>query len=171
MNFHTHINELSWHIWRNTSSYIYSNICLHQLTTQHSYYKIKHSRGEARWSLSKPTTSHKSQHTECSLRNYQTQTQILGQGLTLIYDTVHRVHKVYRLQNTKCRVQKKRVVCKLYITIYTTYIYTIHNVHTNIHATNNIHSQRTLRHTLALPTTQAYRHDVIIKRRSPATTK
>ena len=30
-----------------------------------------------------------------------------------------------------------------------------------------IHSQRTLRHILALPTTQAYRHDIIIQR-SPA---
>ena len=60
-----------------------------------------------------------------------------------------------------CRLQ-------LYTPMYTN-VHLTHNHsqctlrHTNIHTTHNIHSQRTLWHT------QAFRHDVIIKRRSPAT--
>ena len=66
------MNELPWHrhrgtslfTWRNNSSsiqshlynHIYTITCLHQLTTQHLYYNIKHSRGEARWSLSTSAT-------------------------------------------------------------------------------------------------------------------
>ena len=78
---------------------------------------------------------------------------------------VHRVHKgVPSAKHEVCCVQK---ACRLQNYI-SNYIYHIHNVHTNVHTTHNNHSQCTLRHTLALPITQAYRHDIIIKR-SPAT--
>ena len=71
---------------------------------------------------------------------------------------MHRVHKVCRLQNTKCAVCRKRVVCKT--AIYTMYTQTF--------IRRTINTQCTLRHTFR---TSKHKHTdtIFIIKRSPAT--
>ena len=79
-----HIDELPWRIytnfhdiWRNISSYTQTAIQSHAYINLQHYVilQIKHSRGEARWSLTRPTTELSSNTLTCSLRNCQTQTE------------------------------------------------------------------------------------------------
>ena len=79
-----HIDELPWRIytnfhdiWRNILSYTQTAIQSHAYINLQHYVilQIKHSCGEARWSLTRPTTELSSNTLTCSFRNYQTQTE------------------------------------------------------------------------------------------------
>ena len=138
----------------------------HTTTPQYNstlYYKIKYSRVEARWSLTRPTTAQSSNTLTCSLRNDQTQTE---------YYT--KIPRLYVAQYLRCEsepsakryVRSAEKACRQQLhTIYRTHILFIkhihHNVHTSVHPTHN-HSQCTLH-------THKHSHTILSYTRSPAT--
>ena len=148
-----HINELPWHktnfhdtfgvIPRHTLKHLYN----HMLTSTYNttlYYKIKHSRGEARWSLSRPTTVQSQTHWSVPSGTIKRRLQY--------YAKISRLYMTQYIECTKaCRLQALSAVCRKGVSSAK------HNVHTNIHTTHNIHSQRTLWHI------QAFTHDTRIQ--------
>ena len=102
----------------------------HTTTPQYNstlYYKIKYSRVEARWSLTRPTTAQSSNTLTCSLRNDQTQTE---------YYT--KIPRLYVAQYLRCEsepsakryVQSAEKACRLQLHNYLQNTNTIYRTHT-----------------------------------------
>ena len=140
----THINELPWHIWHNTSSYTQTSIQSHAyINLQHNIILQNYSRGEARWSL-RPTTVQSQTHWSVPSGTIKHRLQY--------YAKISRLYMTQYIECTKaCRLQALSAVCRKSVSSAK------HNVRTNIHTTHNIHSQGTLWHT------QAFTHNTRIQ--------
>ena len=162
------MNELPWHrhrelpyslglITRHLYNHIYtitsiqSHLYNHMLTTQHLYYNIKHSRGEARWSLSKSATRRSTSRNTLNVPSRTIKRRL---------NTISRTH-TYIAQCTVCKsvlsAKTRSVPCAEKRVVYKNCH--IHNVHTNVHTntlTHNVHSDAHF----ALPNTQAFTQDI-----------